>query len=190
MHTYDNRHPEPDKGEARSFQERLDSGSTRGIPKLVRNDNGGFGFTLIELLVTISIISILTIIGMVSYQVVLKNGRDAKRQADFKIIQSSLEQYHSDQFFYPSGILTWGSSLTSSTGNPSPPSPVKTYLNTIPTDPIANPQYNYVASPSGCNNSALNRCVSYCLYARVENFTPTDTLCVNDSTRTLEITPP
>lgn len=148
------------------------------------------GFTLIELLVTISIIAILAAIGMVAYQVVLKNSRDAKRQADFKVLQSALEQYNADQFFYPSGTLTWGGSLTSSTGNPSPPANVKTYLNTIPTDPISNPQYNYIPSPPLCDNSATNKCTSYCLYANLENSQIMTAQCSDISPYDLEITPP
>lgn len=151
------------------------------------------GFTLIELLVTITIISILTALGLVSYQLILKNSRDAKRQSDLKLIQSALEQYHADQFFYPSSI-TFGGSLTSSTGNPSPPAVVKTYLNVVPTDPLpSNPQYLYEATKAfvgACDNTAASRCDTYCLYAKLENATAPDTPCVVNSLRNLEVTKP
>lgn len=127
------------------------------------------GFTLIELLVTISIIAIITAIGFVAYSTVSKQGRDAKRQSDLKSIQSALEQYRADQGNYPAS-LTFGGSLTSGG---------RAYLNVVPTDPTGSPEYNYTVSSS-----------SYCLYANLENSTPPDTSCTNDSTRNFEVTPP
>lgn len=138
------------------------------------------GFTLIELLITISIIGILSVIGMVAYYTVLKEGRDSKRQSDLRSIQSALEQYFADQFNYPTGI-TIGSAL--SAGG-------KTYLNTIPGDPTGNPQYSYVSSPAGCDNSAV-KCSSYCIYAKLENSSlPTPTGCTYTGTYNFAVTPP
>lgn len=153
------------------------------------------GFTLIELLVTISIISILTIIGFVSYQIILKNSRDVKRQSDLKQIQSALEQYRADQFYYPDSLhspLTFGSSLTNCIGNPTPSCTVtKTYLNTLPTDPTGNPQYNYVPMPSACDNSTSSKCTSYCLYSQLENANQVDIAsCADISQMKLEVRPP
>ena len=59
------------------------------------------GFTLVELMVVITIVAVLATIGIVSYQVVLKNSRDARRQTDLRTIQTGLEQYFADQLFYP-----------------------------------------------------------------------------------------
>jgi|SRR3989344_8937616 len=179
MPTSTNSHPE------------LVSGSNKEMPKQVRHDDGGFGFTLIELLVTISIIAILAAIGLVSYQQILKNGRDAKRHSDLSKVQSALEQYNADQFFYPTGDLPWGSALTSSTGNPSPPT-VKVYLNSLPTEGVvSNPQYSYVPTPSGCDNSSSStKCTSYCMYAKLENSTSMSTLCDDNGTYNLEVPRP
>lgn len=104
------------------------------------------GFTLIELLISISIIAILSAIGLVTYSVVLKQGRDSKRQSDLRSIQSALEQYYAKQFSYPS-VLT----ALFSGG----------YINTVPTDPINSGTYTYiyVYTPSS---------LSYCLYANLE----------------------
>lgn len=128
------------------------------------------GFTLIELMVTISIIAILSAIGLVVYSSVLKQGRDSKRQSDLRSIQSALEQYNADQFFYPSGI-TPGNALTSNTGQPnSSPNP-KTYINTIPQDSNVATPYRYVALRNGainCDNSLANQCNSYCLYSKLD----------------------
>lgn len=128
------------------------------------------GFTLIELMVTISIIAVLSAIGLVVYLNVMKQGRDSKRQSDLRSIQSALEQYFSDQFFYPAGNLPFGSSLTNATGNPNVPlSTTRTYLNTLPND--SNSTYVYTALNNGsvgCDNTASNQCNSYCLMAKLE----------------------
>lgn len=131
------------------------------------------GFTLIELLITMSIIAILITLGLINYQVIVKNSRNAKRQADFKTIQSALEQYHGDQFVYPlkgsgicpNGQLTFGCPLTTVSGN-------RIYLNLIPTDPLAsNNRYCYKGVPEGCDNDLI-KCTSYALYASLENPPP------------------
>lgn len=54
------------------------------------------GFTLLELLVVISIISILLALGVVAYSTAQRKGRDAKRRADIKSLQSGFEQYYAE----------------------------------------------------------------------------------------------
>lgn len=121
-----------------------------------------FGFTLIELLIVITIISVLMLAGITIYKSFLQNARDTRRQADLKFIQSGLEQYFADQKYYPvKAQVTFGGSLSS--GN-------KTYLTTIPEDPTKNPNYSYVPSPDGCNNTSQN-CTNYCLFTKLENAT-------------------
>lgn len=101
--------------------------------------NKTLGFTLVELLVVISIIAVLSAIGLVIYSNVIKQGRDSKRQSDLRVIQSALEQYYADQFSYPDNI-TAGTPL--SAGG-------KTYLNQIPGD--SNPSKNYYYARSGAS---------------------------------------
>ncbi len=129
------------------------------------------GFTLIELLVVITIITILTLVSLYAFLSVQKQGRDAKRQSDLRVIQSALEQYHSDQLFYPnsSGSNNWSASvpLTNSIGNPVTPASAVTYLKDPPSDPAYTSGYIYDSSPAGCDNSTT-KCVSYCLYAYLE----------------------
>lgn len=120
------------------------------------------GFTLIELMIVITIIAILSTIGIIYYGNFLKNSRDAKRQSDLKFIQSALEDYHADNLSYPSQV-TPGSPLTSGT---------KTYMTKVPNDPKASPypDYSYVPSPT-----------SYCLYAALEGTIPlSDEGCRNN----------
>lgn len=123
------------------------------------------GFTLIELLITLSIIAILSAVALVSYQNVLRSGRDAKRQSDLKVIQVSLQEYHSDQFYYPPlSEINFGSALK----NPDSISPSKIYLNLIPSEPLAGSRYVYEV-PAGCDSSNTSKCTTYCLYANLEN---------------------
>lgn len=155
------------------------------------------GFTLIELLVVVSIIAILSAIGLVSYTSFLKNSRDARRQSDLKFIQSALEEYHTDQIFYPSAI-TPGSSLTNLTGRPLPsPTPSsKTYLKIIPSDPLPSPapQYSYQQLPGICDNGIGGNCTSYCLFAFLENLltpkTEDSTNCPTSATYNYAVTRP
>lgn len=54
------------------------------------------GFTLIELLVVITIIAILSAIGMIIYGGVQKGARDSKRKADVNAIANVLETHYND----------------------------------------------------------------------------------------------
>lgn len=152
------------------------------------------GFTLIELMVVITIIAILAIIGLIAYSAFLKTSRDNKRQSDLKFIQSALEDYHGDTIFYPTAgtvnskqglndfllSLVSGGQFTSSigTGLGTIPSSSKTYLGSVPQDPTTATTFPYkyissstniVTAASTCDNSTSIPCISYCLYANLEN---------------------
>ncbi len=58
------------------------------LPKSINNPKG---FTLVELLVVISIIAILSVIGITLFGGVQKNARDAKRRGDINAIASAME---------------------------------------------------------------------------------------------------
>lgn len=143
------------------------------------------GFTLVELLIVVSIIAVLSVVGLVSYTNFLSNSRDAKRKADLSFIQSSLEQFHADQKFYPKQqagrdcaslvngrlhMILWSECPLKD------PSGTRTYLNKVPKDPSSSTtspyNYKYVglygSSTTPCDNSTV-LCTSYCLFARMEN---------------------
>ncbi|MBU1000527.1 type II secretion system GspH family protein [Patescibacteria group bacterium] len=128
--------------------------------------NRKHGFTLVELLITVSIIAILASIGISVYSSLQKNARDGKRQADLRSIQSALEQYYSDQGFYPAETpnpFIPGNPLDGCTGNSDTVScsSEKVYLNTIPDDPDSSKNYYY--APAG-----VAPAISYELCAALE----------------------
>jgi len=52
------------------------------------------GFTLIELLVSISILAVLSSVGLGMFIVSQKKARDARRMTDLREIQTAMEQYY------------------------------------------------------------------------------------------------
>jgi len=129
------------------------------------------GFTLIELLITISIIAILSAIGLVAYSSVAKQGRDSKRQSDLRSIQSALEQYNSDLGSYPAALPAVGIPLKS-------PDNTKTYLNQMPGDSDSSRTYYYAVVGT-----------SYCLYAQLDTLANTNG-CAAHLPHTFALTPP
>lgn len=63
------------------------------------------GFTLVELLVVISIISILTIVGISSFRTVQIKSRDVRRKNDLNSISKALNMYYNDNGSFPFGPL-------------------------------------------------------------------------------------
>lgn len=67
--------------------------------------SNAFGFTLIELLVVVTIIAILSIIGIAIFTDVQKSARDARRKVDIDAIAGVLEAaYNSANNIYPTEI--------------------------------------------------------------------------------------
>lgn len=129
------------------------------------------GFTLLEVLVSVTIIAVLTAIGIVSYSSVNKRSRDVKRKSDLEQIRSGLEMYRSDMSYYPgagSGSWTDASDLEATLVSAG-------YMPGIPSDPKSGTQdYRYKAtSESGSNY------YGYCLSTLIESEDPGDTCTPN-----------
>lgn len=92
------------------------------------------GFTMIELLVVATIMILLTMIGLVSYQSAMRKARNGKRAADIETVRSALVMYRSD---FPNYPVTNAFSPTMLTA-------VADYLSTTTIqDPKNSPPYTY-----------------------------------------------
>ena len=98
------------------------------------------GFTLIEILVTISIIALLTMIGITNFRVANQKARDGRRQGDLEQIKAALELYRTDQNVYPTTAEWPGVGGTLAVGG-------TTYMQTVPEDPLS--AYSYYYSGDG-----------------------------------------
>ncbi len=68
----------------------------------LNKSNSQNGFTLIELLVAISIVAIISAIGMVSYTSAQQAARDSKRKQDLAALTTAVELYKQSTKAYPS----------------------------------------------------------------------------------------
>ncbi len=144
------------------------------------------GFTLIELLIAISIIAIMSTIGLIAYSKAQSISRDARRKQDLLNIRQALELYRERNKAYP--ITAWVGSHNAETWIPSLDS---TYISSLPKDPRQASElcypwtadcYNFVyMSDDYCQVPAGE---SYFLMARTENPivpTPETTYYANNS---------
>jgi type II secretion system protein G len=110
------------------------------------------GFTLIELLVVITILGLLSTVGLGSFRSSQIKGRDAQRKHDLGQIQKALEMYFNDYGKYPStgelpaGGVEWEDAQGT------------LYMKSVPGDPRGG-SYCYESSDG----------TYYKLYAKLEN---------------------
>jgi type II secretion system protein G len=164
------------------------------MPKKLRFSYAGF--TLVELLVAISIIGLVAGITISSASSIQRSSRDAQRKTDLSSLQSALQQYYTDQGYYPDDLtsdFSAGAQLTNCSGMP-PTTPAcvvsKVYLQKIPKDPNSATPYGYrsqIASPAiisandtPCSGATSGKCQFYSLCAAVEGAgqTPSPIYCV------------
>lgn len=117
-----------------------------------------------EILIAISIIAILTAIGIVSYASINRNARNAKRKSDIEQLRSAFELYRADNGYYPArhnAEMKTTSLATNILTNPVDPI-FDTYLSSIPSDPKGFPYLYVVTDP---NNGQF---YGYCVAAMME----------------------
>lgn len=115
------------------------------------------GFTLIELLVVISIIAVLSAIGLSTFLNSQKRARDARREADLESIRSALELYRADN---PTIGYVVSGSYAGLAG------PLALYISTLPLDPKPPSVYTYSgggATYTLCATQEVLLPANYCL---------------------------
>jgi prepilin-type N-terminal cleavage/methylation domain-containing protein len=111
------------------------------------------GFTLIELLIAITIVGIISSIGLVSYSQTQKLARDTRRKQDLRSIAAALELFYQKnkrypcttgwQFSHPNSVTDWLSDKVVAGQSPCRSSGTDLYLTPnfidfLPKDPINN----------------------------------------------------
>lgn len=156
------------------------------------------GFSLIELMIAISIVAIVSALGITSINTIQKNSRDTQRQADLRTIQSALQQYYADQNRYPSTLdseLTDGTAFTDCSGKASPCTATKTYISKMPKDPLGGeyfyrPVVDVTRLDDNCDldsEGEVGICHYYVLCTALEN-PPSGSSCYN-GTYNFQVTP-
>lgn len=140
------------------------------------------GFTLMEVLIAVTIIAILSVIGIVSYSSINKRSRDAKRKSDLEQVRSALEMYRSDHGVYP-GTAEGFIPLTSLDPGDNTGPLIPLYLPAIPMDPkstISVPiPYYYTPLTSGLGTTTF---FYYCLCSKMETETGNNSCSVTPPT--------
>lgn len=132
------------------------------------------GFTLIELLVTISIIAILSAIGIVTYSSAQVSARDARRKQDSKALQTAVTLYYQQNRKYPGHDGVW---YKSNNAAPWLTSIDYNYINLMPIDPLNtgtnalpnNTSYLYYYRGCGANDGSGFNTSGFVLVALLEN---------------------
>lgn len=129
------------------------------------------GFTLIELLTVVSIIGVLSTNTVASLSDTRAQARDARREADIKMLQTAFENYHAEHGHYPYVGTMNNYYSVQTAGNPYTPNTTWAQLSnemgvTLPVDPIneyVNPYsggygYAYYVGdfPQLCNGQAYS----------------------------------
>lgn len=133
------------------------------------------GFTLIEILVAVSIIAIISAVGLAAYSKAQSVARDTKRRQDLVNIRTVLELYKQKNGTYP----TTSSWVDSSAGGTWIPGLDASYMNSLPTDPqqstnSCSPGTCYTYGYWGDTYCGIAAGTSFILAARLENSNTND----------------
>lgn len=105
---------------------------------------------MVELLVVISIISILTIVGISSFKTVQIKSRDARRKNDMNSISKALNMYYNDMGNFPFGNPDINEMMTSSEGigfSAETNGTIVTYMVEMPRETTNGvEEYNYIST--------------------------------------------
>lgn len=132
---------------------------------MVRGTMKRNAFTLIELLIAISIITVLSTIGLMTYQGIQGRTRDSIRKSDLRTLATALEVYYQTNDSKYIGTPQQNGSCTTNTDEFY--TQILSKINgPVPKDPKPpNPEYLYTAE---------NKCQSFRLCAKLENTSDPD----------------
>lgn len=132
----------------------------RGFTPAPLLKKSGAGFTLVELLVAISIIAILSAVGLAIFSNIQSKARDSIRKNDLRSLATALEIYFQKKGQYI-GTPQGDGSCTVNSGQFY--NEITPQINgPVPKDPETKQEYLYAAE---------NKCQSYRLFAKLENCT-------------------
>lgn len=138
------------------------------------------GFTLIELLITISIVAVLSTVGLIVFQGIQSKARDSIRKNDLSKLAAALEIYYQQNYKYivntdGTDLGSCDSSLTSTFYN----GIASSMSNGVPDDPLTHQAYCYISLSAGSPPKAGQ---SFRLFAKMENANNANlTGCVSSS---------
>lgn len=118
-------------------------------------------FTLIELMIAISLIAILSSVGIISYSSLQQRGRDAQRINDLNQLKIALTTYYNAQV--PTSYVVAATTITINDSNDALTTALKpNYIKDVPVDPTntGNNVYKYQSA-----NSAKD----FTLFSTLEN---------------------
>jgi general secretion pathway protein G len=91
------------------------------------------GFTLIEVLIVVTLIVVLSSMGMVQYQNSVRRTREAVLKEDLFRMREAIDQYYADKNAYPSGLPDLVSSG---------------YMREVPEDPMTRSRDTWQTTPA------------------------------------------
>ncbi len=130
------------------------------------------GFTIVELLIVIVVIGILAAIVIVTFTGVQKKARDADRKSDANGIAAQAEVYFGQEAKYPTAAQINNATFRSDNlkGLQEDAITAPGGAAGLVTSGAATSNYQYVTTPSGCDNTATD-CVGFTLTATLEGST-------------------
>ena len=127
---------------------------------------GRQGFTLSEVMLMVTIIAILAVMSLLTFQKQIIRGNDGKRKTDLAQLRVLFDDYYNDHNCYPQ-VATWNgyNCLDGSGGQFFAP-----YLQgqKIPCDPVTNERYLYITIPEDAPPN-ISACSGYKLFAALGN---------------------
>lgn len=137
------------------------------------------GFTIVELLIVIVVIGILATLVIVTFSGIQQKARDTKRQTDITALASQLEVYYANNTYYPTlanvASDTWVTTNLKGLDTAGLVAPGATANSMSAT--ASTTTYQYVVTPTGCDNTTGNLCTGFTVVANKEgggNYTKTN----------------